>query len=155
MTDGGTGGTGGPEEEAPDAGALRHVAEECVTLVAQEHGHRLDWSLESLEALDGVCAGLVAEGPLAGDRLRLWRMLAGAYTGEVVVRAFDGSWVTHDGQTAVRARGVVGFPFGTAHRILTGEPFKSLASFARVLPTIAERSREDTGRGGPEDGRRE
>jgi hypothetical protein len=151
VTDGGT----GVPEEAPDARALRHVAEECVTLVAQEHGHELDWSPESLEALDAVCAELVAEGPLAGDRLRLWRMLAGAYTGEVVVRAYDGSWVTHDGQTAVRALGIVGFPFGTAHRILTGEPFKSLASFARVLPTIAERSREDSRRDGREGGRQE
>lgn len=139
MTDGGT----GVPEEAPDAQSLRHVAQECVTLVAREHGHELDWSLESLEALDAVCADLVADGPLAGDRLRLWGMLAGAYTGEVVVRAYDGSWVTHDGRTAVRALGVVGFPFGTAHRILSGEPFKSLASFARVLPTVAGHSREE------------
>ena len=51
--------------------------------------------------------------------------------------------MTHDGETAVRALGVTGFPFGTAHRILTGEPYKSLASFARALPAIAEHSRDD------------
>ena len=135
----------GPDEapgEAPDPQELRDVAAECVTLVAGAYGRELDWSLESLEALDAVCAELVADGPLAGDRLALWRTLAGAYTGEVVVRAYGGSWVTRDGQVAVRALGITGFPFGTAHRILTGEPFKSLASFARVMPAIAERARE-------------
>ena len=128
--------------EGPDPQELRDVAAECVALVAQDHGRELDWSLESLTELDAVCAELVADGPLAGDRLALWRTLAGAYTGEVVVRTYGGSWVTRDGQVAVRALGITGFPFGTAHRILTGEPFKSLASFARVLPAIAERGRE-------------
>jgi hypothetical protein len=135
-------GTDEAPDEAPDPRELRDVAAECVTLVAEAHARELDWSLESLEALDAVCAELVAEGPLRGDRLRLWRTLAGAYTGEVVVRAYEGSWVRRDGQVAVQALGVVGFPFGTAHRILSGEPYKSLASFARVLPVIAERSRE-------------
>ena len=122
---------------------LRRAAEECVALVASSQGRELDWSLDSLEVLDAVCADLVAEGPLEGDRLRLWRLLAGAYTGEVVARAYGGTWVEHDGQAAVRALGVTGFPLSTAHRILTGEPYKSLASFARALPVIAERSGGD------------
>jgi hypothetical protein len=64
------------------------------------------------------------------------------HTREVVVGAYGGSWVTRDGQAAVLALGITGFPFGTAHRILTGEPYKSLASFARALPATAERSRD-------------
>jgi hypothetical protein len=41
--------------------------------------------------------------------------------------------------------GITGFPFDLAHRILTGEPFKSLASFAGTLPTLAERSQRSPG----------
>jgi hypothetical protein len=118
------------------------VAAECADLVAADRGRVLDGSPASLEVLDDVCQGLVADGPLEGDRLDLWTVLVGAYTGEVVVRQYGGTWVTHDGAPAISALGITGFPFGLAHRILTGEPFKSLASFARTLPAVAERSRE-------------
>jgi len=36
----------------------------------------------------------------------------------------------------------LGFPFSTARRILSGGQNKSLASFARALPAIAEHSRQ-------------
>ena len=54
---------------------------------------------------------------------------------------YDGSWVTRDDRAAVLVLGATGFPFGLAHRILTGEPFKSLASFARSVPVISENAR--------------
>lgn len=122
---------------------LRQVAAECVGLVAQQFGVGLDWSLDSLTVLDAVCSDLLAEGPLTGPRLDLWRKLVGAYAGEVVIRAYDGSWVIHDeapGAFAITALGITGFPFSLANKILTGEPFKSLASFARALPAISARS---------------
>ena len=128
--------------EEPDPAALAGVAAECVRLVATDRGRELDGSPASLETLDDVCQELVADGPLEGDRLRLWTTLVGAYTGEVVIRRYGGAWVSHEGTTAISALGITGFPFGTAHRILTGEPYKSLASFARALPAIAERSRD-------------
>ena len=127
----------------PDAAALRHIADECVRLAAYQFHVSLDWSLESLAALDELCAILLADGPVTEPRLSLWWQLIGAYTGEVVIRAYDGSWITHPqapGAYAISALGVTGFPFGTAHRILTGEPGKSLASFARALPVISGRS---------------
>jgi hypothetical protein len=77
-----------------------------------------------------------------------WWKLIGAYTGEVVIRAYGGEWVEHEtspGAPAVSALGVTGFPFGLAARILDGEPYKSLASFARTLPAIA--SAGDSGSG--------
>ena len=122
---------------------LHQVANECVGLVAEQFGVSLDWSIDSLTALDGVCSDLLADGPLAGPRLDLWWKLVGAYTGEVVVRAYGGSWVRHEqapGAFAIDALGITGFPFGLADRILSGEPFKSLASFARTLPEIRPRS---------------
>lgn len=122
---------------------LASIAAECVTLVAEEFGHRLDWSLDSLAVLDGVCEQLLADGQRSGQRLDLWWRLIGAYTGEVVIRAYDGQWIRHEsspGTPAVQALGVTAFPFRTAHRILSGEPYKSLASLGRALPVIAERS---------------
>ncbi|SCL54345.1 hypothetical protein [Micromonospora chersina] len=125
---------------------LHALAGECVDLVSRQFGRRLDWSPESLSTLDEVCADLLADGPLAEERLDLWWRLIGAYTGEVVIRAYAGEWVEHEtspGAPAVSALGVTGFPFGLAARVLDGEPYKSLASFVRALPAIAERAAGD------------
>jgi hypothetical protein len=122
-----------------DRAGLRAIARECVELVLADFGRELDWSVE---VLDEVSRELLADGPLAGDRLDLWWKLTGAYTGEVVVSAFDGEWITHeraDGAYAVQALTVTGFPFALAGRVLSGEPYKSFASFARALPAISER----------------
>jgi hypothetical protein len=130
-----------------DAEVLHQLATECVTLVADQFGVTLDWSLDSLSALDVVCSRLLADGPLSGQRLDLWWKLIGCYAGEVVILAYGGSWVTHDqapGAFAITSLGVTGFPFGLANRILTGEPFKSLASFARSLPAISARTQRAT-----------
>jgi hypothetical protein len=129
-----------------DRSALVRIAEECVSLVQTDFAVTLDWTAGTLDALDGVCAQLTEDGPLAGERLELWWQLLGAYLGEVVIRTYGGEWVTHEkagGAYAVSVMGVHGFPFSTVQRVLQGEPFKSLASFARSLPAIAERSRAD------------
>ncbi len=128
---------------AADQEGLRELAAQCMALVAADFGRHLDWSVASLSELDEVCAELLADGPLQGERLDLWWKLIGAYTGEVIVRAYDGQWITHEqagGAYAVQALTVTGFPFALANRILTGEPYKSLASFARTLPAIIERT---------------
>ncbi|MFG3599602.1 hypothetical protein [Micromonospora chersina] len=125
---------------------LHALAGECVDLVSRQFGRWLDWSPESLSTLDIVCADLLADGPLAEERLDLWWRLIGAYTGEVVIRAYAGEWVEHEtspGAPAVSALGVTGFPFGLAARVLDAEPYKSLASFVRALPAIAERAAND------------
>ncbi|MGA5298279.1 hypothetical protein ACPCHT_00040 [Nucisporomicrobium flavum] len=130
--------------EAVPAAALRQFAEECVALVAQEYGRRLDWSPESLDELDGVCELLLAGGPLPDQRLDLWWKLIGAYAGEVFIRAHGGAWTTHDaapGAYAVSAHGMTALPFNTAQRVLSGEPYKSLGSFVRAFPAILERGR--------------
>ncbi|MGW0930305.1 hypothetical protein [Streptomyces sp. NPDC002644] len=124
---------------------LEFIATQCVELVEERFGRRLDWSLDSLGELDGACHALLAEGPLAEERMELWWKLVGAYTGEVLVRAYGGRWITHEqspGAPAVAALGVTGFPFGIAHKVLSGEELKGLDSFGRSLPVIAaDRSR--------------
>ncbi len=127
-----------------DRSALVEFAEACVGLVQADHGVTLDWTLGTLDALDGVCALLTEDGPLDGERLDLWWKLLGAYLGEVVVRTYEGEWEEHEkagGAYAVSVLGMHGFPFSIVHRVLQDEPGKSLASFARVFPAVAERSR--------------
>jgi hypothetical protein len=124
---------------APDIEMLDRLAAECTRLVAADHGRVLDGSLDSLIELDEVCWALQADGPLAGDRLHLWWRLAGAYTGRVLVQVYGGAWLDHEGSLAVEVCGVKAFPFSTAHRVLSGEESKSLASLGRVLPVIIDR----------------
>ncbi|MBV1850073.1 hypothetical protein [Catellatospora tritici] len=126
----------------PESIDLSVVAAECVKLVAENHGYTLDYSLASLTVLDQVCAELLADGPLPEQRLNLWYQLAGAYTGEVCVRAYDGEWIEHEDSLAISVSGLKGFPFSTAYRVLTGEELKSLASFGRSIPAILERIRD-------------
>ncbi|MFL6072580.1 MAG: hypothetical protein ACJ73S_04200 [Mycobacteriales bacterium] len=128
-----------------DPDGLRRIAEECAGLVESQFGRQLDWTVDSLAVLDEVCAELLAGGPLAGERLDLWWKLVGAYTGEVLVREYGGQWIAHErapGAYAVTVSGTTAFPFAVTHRVLSGEPYKSLASFARVLPAVVERSSE-------------
>ncbi|MFJ1753374.1 hypothetical protein [Kitasatospora sp. NPDC088134] len=131
------------EQERDQPVTLAFIAEQCVALVADNHGRRLDWSVDSLVELDAVCAELIADQPLNEKRFDLWWRLAGAYTGEVLVRAFGGEWTDggeDSGGPAVRVLGVTAFPFNNAHRVLLGEEGKSLASFARVIPIVARRT---------------
>lgn len=121
---------------------LRFVAEQCVSLVAAEFSVQLDWSLDSLVALDSVCTQLLADGPLPEARLTLWWQLVGAYTGEVLIGAYGGAWSTDPGTPTVVIKGHTAMPFTIANRVLTGEPYKSLASFGRVFPALLARSEQ-------------
>ena len=131
---------------AEEIAGLRRIADECVALSAEQFNRSLDWTLASLEVADGICADLLSEGPLGEQRLDLWWKLIGAYTGEVLVREYDGEWVSHEkagGAFAVSALGVTAFPFSTVSRILRGEQFKSLASLGRSLLAVSGRSDAD------------
>jgi hypothetical protein len=139
-----------PEQESsapvnPDR--LRAVALECVNLVDAGFDRQLDWSLESLAELDAACNSLLSDGPLSTDRLYLWWRLAGAYAGEVLLRAYGGEWVEHDRSSrapAVAIKGITAFPFNTAHRILTGEQSKSFAAVGHgVRAVVDEHERPD------------
>jgi hypothetical protein len=130
----------------PDRAGLQRLAAECVDLVARQFGRHLDGSLASLEELDTVCADLLANGPLNTERLDLWWKLIGAYTGQALVSAYGGEWIVHEkapGAFAVSVRGMTAFPFAATDRVLRGEPYKSLASFARALPAIEAHAQAD------------
>lgn len=122
------------------------IAQHCVELVTSTTGRFLDGSAASLVQLDVTCQELA---PLSGRRLALWWLLVGAYTGEVVQAAHDARWTADEREPdalALTERGVLGFPFSLARRVLTAEPFKSLETFERVWPSVVARSaREDPG----------
>ncbi|WP_229749921.1 hypothetical protein [Flexivirga endophytica] len=123
---------------------LMTIADECVQLVAKQFVTTLDWQLASLEQLDAIADRLLESGPLSAERLDLWWKLIGAYLGEVIIRALDGTWIEHEqaeGAYAVAVLGITGFPFAITARVLQGEPYKSFASFGRSLPAIANRKR--------------
>ena len=82
----------------------------------------------------------------ADQRVTLSQTIAGAYTGEALLRRCGGQWILHQGHPAVRlTSGVIGFPHGTVQRILGGEPYKSLASMARTVPAIEQHGRDEPG----------
>src|ERR1700712_1294458 len=119
---------------APDPDGLGRIAGRGLTLGAEQLRRTLGWELDSLDDLDAVCRELLAGGPLTAERFDLWWKVIGAYLGEVVIRAYGGEWIEHhlaEGAYAVDVHGSTGFPFATTQRVLEGEPFKSLASFAR------------------------
>jgi hypothetical protein len=124
----------------PDRAVLQLVAAECVSVVADNLGYQLDYSVDSLTTLDMICQELLADGPLTEHRLNLWYQLAGAYTGEVCLLAYGGDWIEDEDVVAISISGLTGYPFSTAYRVLSGEEFKSLASFARSIPAILSRS---------------
>ena len=130
----------------PGRAHMQGIATECVTLVARRFRRRLDWSPASLDELDAsalTCwpmARLTPSGRSCGGKL------TGAYAGKVLVRVYGGQWITHEqasGSFAVSVRGMTAFPFAITAKILHAEPYKSLASFGRVLPTVAARAQAD------------
>lgn len=131
----------------PGRASLHHIAAECVTLAARRPGRHLDWSLASLEELNAVCAGLLADGPRDGGRLALSQKLTGACTGDALVRVYGRQWITHEqapGSFPVSVHEMTAFPSAVTDRILRARPHKSLASLARVLPAVAARTQADT-----------
>src|SRR5688572_30448449 len=95
-----------------DVEQLRHAAEQCVAVVAGDFGRELDYSLESLAVADEVIAELLTEGPMPDDHFELWCTLFGAYTGEVVVRAYKGQWARPEpGSPVIKVDGITGMPF--------------------------------------------
>ncbi|MEM2930503.1 MAG: DUF6278 family protein [Thermoproteota archaeon] len=69
-------------------------ADECVELVCEKAGVKLDYSLESLRSLDATASRLKLEeqGELQSDLLGAYIVLTGSYLGEVIVRNLNGKW---------------------------------------------------------------
>lgn len=88
----------------PEA-APKH-AELCVSMARSVSGVELDYSVESLEVLDGIIEGLRREG-VVEEQMGETLFAFGCYLGEVFVRQAGGRWCLAEGTPM---EGVTGFP---------------------------------------------
>ena len=121
----------------PDLGAMMEAyAQAAVELGECEFHHPLDFSSESIDALDEILV-MVGESPEKDleFEVRLW----GSYLGEVVRRRYAGVWeLAHypGGNLAVPAVEVRGsriFPLMKVHRRLTMGQEEDLLSFFSMV----------------------
>jgi hypothetical protein len=88
----------------PEA-APKH-AELCVSAVKDIEEVELDYSVESLETLDGIIEKLRQEG-VTSDKVAETLFTFGCYVGEVFVRNAGGRWCSPEGTSMA---GATGFP---------------------------------------------
>jgi hypothetical protein len=121
----------------PDLGAMMEdYAQAAAALGAAEFQHKLDFSAESIDALDEILV-VVSESPeLDLDfEVRLW----GSYLGEVLRRRYAGGWemtVYPGGATAVPSIDVRGsrlFPLMKVYRRLTAGEEEDLRTFFAMV----------------------
>ena len=121
----------------PDLGAMMEgYAQAAVELAHTEFERELDYSAESVEALDDILV-LVSESPEKDldFEVRLW----GSYLGEVLRRRYAGGWemTQYPGGTvavpAVDVRGSRLFPLMKVYRRLTVGEEEDLQSFYAMV----------------------
>jgi len=121
----------------PDLGAMMEgYAQAAVDLARKEFQRELDFSAESVDALDDILI-LVSESPEKDldFEVRLW----GSYLGEVVRRRYIGGWemTQYPGGTvavpAVDVRGSRLFPLMKVYRRLTVGEEEDLKSFYTMV----------------------
>lgn len=121
----------------PDLGAMMEgYAKGAASLAASDFGQKLDFSGESIDALDEVLI-MVGEGPQFDleFEVRLW----GSYLGEVVRRRYAGSWelTPYPGGAvsvpAVDVRGSRLFPLIKVYRRLTTGEEEDLRTFYSMV----------------------
>jgi hypothetical protein len=121
----------------PDLGAMMEgYAQTAASLASAEFKQKLDFSSESIDALDEILV-LVGESPeLDLDfEVRLW----GSYLGEVLRRRYAGGWemtVYPGGGTAVPSVDVRGsrlFPLMKVYRRLTAGEEEDLRTFFAMV----------------------
>lgn len=128
---------------------MKAYANDAVRLAAR-HGVALDYSEESLEAVDGLMWQESFIGPTprtpesAEDEATLWTLskTLGAYVGEVALRAFGGRWIaesTPDGGTrpAIDACGLKGYPVDKVWKRLTQSELDGVGGYCRAMRAIS------------------
>jgi len=91
-----------PEEVAPPPPVVAELAAACVRFVAAKYGVMLDFTPETLSLVDQWVRDARGEIVAKPQTLDLAQGAAGAYLGEVVRRAFGGSWFAEGEQDGWR-----------------------------------------------------
>ena len=116
------------------------LARNCVEYVARTVGFELDYSLETLPAVDQYTRHVSDEVEGRPELLPLVAPAVGAYFGEVLCRAFDGFWRVpspnmHDWQICMRTAFLWLNPIGVAYDALArGDEHGGPRSPIRVAP---------------------
>ncbi|MBI1358225.1 MAG: hypothetical protein GC160_28150 [Acidobacteria bacterium] len=135
--------------EAPDpAAAMAACAEEAVATARSRFDVELDYSLESVKALDRLMdrqhrqipqglSRLIRKGP-TDETLRIYSQLWGAYLGEVIRRLWGGEWSRPDdgifaGLYVLTVRDNQLAPAAKAHKRLTNGAEDNVWSYLAVL----------------------
>jgi len=121
----------------PDLGAMMEgYALAAVDMARSDFRHILDWTAESVDALDEILV-MVGESPERDldFEVRLW----GSYLGEIIRLRYAGSWemTQYPGGTvavpAVNVRGSRLFPLMKVYRRLTAGEEEDLRSFYNMV----------------------
>jgi len=121
----------------PDLGAMMEgYALAAVDMARSDFRHILDWTAESVDALDEILV-MVGESPERDldFEVRLW----GSYLGEIIRKRYAGSWemTQYPGGTvavpAVNVRGSRLFPLMKVYRRLTAGEEEDLRSFYNMV----------------------
>ena len=98
-------------------------------------GGLLDFTLSSLEELDGLIARDVAKQPAEPDMLA---EVIGAYVGETMVRRLGAAWTEEDGHPLLRLDALRPDPLRRAYLRVTEGEARSLAAYFRAVEQAKE-----------------
>lgn len=113
---------------------MRAYAAEAVSIAAAEHGGNLDYSMASINALEGILGALTPHENDLEWLTKLW----GGYFGEVFRRRYAAEWTMSEypgGKFAVPTLEIGGsriYPLMKVHRRLTLGAAENLAAFAEM-----------------------
>jgi len=85
-----------PDTPDPPPQDVADLSSACVRFIAARYGVTLDFSPETLSLVDQWIRDASAERMGRAELTELVQSTAGAYLGEVIRRAFGGTWVTGD-----------------------------------------------------------
>lgn len=114
---------------------MQAYAEEAVRAALAEHGRKLDYSAESIAALESILEALT---PAPENDLEWLTKLWGSYFGEIFRRRYSAEWTMSEypgGKFAVPTLEVGGsriYPLLKVHRRLTMGTTENLVSFAEM-----------------------
>ncbi|HXX69564.1 MAG TPA: hypothetical protein VEK07_20435 [Polyangiaceae bacterium] len=89
-----------PETLDPPPQVVADLSSACVRFVAARYGVTLDFSPDTLSLVDQWIRDASAERGGRAELTELVQAAAGAYLGEVIRRAFGGTWLTSAGEMA-------------------------------------------------------
>src|SRR5580765_8088889 len=125
----------------PTAEWMPDHASSAVAAAARVDGIELDYSVDSLDEVDGILGRFHDEG-LASSRIAETVFVFGAYIGDVIVRQNGGRWVQLPGDhplgndwpmVEIDSKHLVLNPVGKAFKRVDSGPVESVSQFYKAL----------------------